>query len=107
MYQPSKSYPGFFTVESAGQPVLESYVCPYATVTVFVPDVPFIVPPFVGSSVTVYVFAVQCAYNVVFVPLYMSPAFPALFVPVLDVYHPSNVYPNLFPGSGNSIWLSV
>ena len=87
-YQPSKSYPSLVGVGNS------PYASPYVTSFVLFSNVP---SP--GFNVIVYLFAVQCAYNVT------SPSGIysfSTFVPSFSsVYHPANVYPSLV-GSINS-----
>ena len=87
-YQPSKLYPSLVGVGNS------PYASPYVTSFVLFSNVP---SP--GFNVIVYLFAVQCAYNVT------SPSgiySLSTFVPSFSsVYHPANVYPSLV-GSVNS-----
>ena len=93
-YHPSKSYPDFTGVGKS------PYSSPY--VTSFVSGSTVASSP--GLNVTVYLFAVQCAYNVISESGIYG---VSTFVPsVASVYHPSNVYPSLV-GVGNSTLLSV
>ena len=94
LYQPSKSYPSFVGVGKS------PYSSPYVTSFVVLSTV----ASSPGLNVIVYVFAVQCAYNVISeAGIYGV----STFVPFVgSVYHPSNVYPTLV-GVGNSTSLSV